>query len=183
MNCPKCGAELKEGAKFCESCGAAIEQAPAQDDRYTDDDLSSAGADYGKDDDYSAGSSSSASIGTVVAGGPIKERSIPMCIILSFITCGIYTLYWIYCLNDEVSWTAGEQSQTSGAMVVILSLVTCNIYTWYWLYKKGEETTAIKENNGLTTSGDAILFLILGIFGLSIISLALMQDTVNKYGA
>ena len=42
MNCPKCGAILKEGAKFCESCGAAIEQTSLQDDKYTDDDLSSA---------------------------------------------------------------------------------------------------------------------------------------------
>ncbi len=182
MICPKCGAELKEGAKFCESCGAAVESASVQDDKYTDEDYSSTDTGYGADDDYSNNSSSTASKGTVVAGGPIKERSIPLCIILSFVTCGIYTLYWIYCLNDEVSWTAGEESQTSSAMVVILSLVTCNIYTWYWLYKKGEQIAAVKENNGQSGSSEAILYLILGIFGLSLISLALMQDSVNKYG-
>lgn len=31
----------------------------------------------------------------------IQSRSIPLCIILSIITCGIYGLYWLVCLANE----------------------------------------------------------------------------------
>ena len=47
---------------------------------------------------------------------------------------------------------------------------------WYWMYKMGEKCDQIKGVNG--SSG--ILYLILGIFGLGIVSYCLMQDTINK---
>ena len=62
------------------------------------------------------------------------------------------------------------------AIAVILSIVTCGLYGWYWMYKMGEKCDQIKGVNG--SSG--ILYLILGIFGLGIVSYCLMQDTINK---
>ena len=29
----------------------------------------------------------------------MKYRSVGMCVVLSIITCGIYGIYWYYCLN------------------------------------------------------------------------------------
>ena len=33
----------------------------------------------------------------------IQERNIGICILLWFVTCGIYTLYWVYKLNEEIN--------------------------------------------------------------------------------
>lgn len=33
----------------------------------------------------------------------IQPRSVPLCIVLSIITCGLYGLYWFVCLTNEVN--------------------------------------------------------------------------------
>ena len=35
MTCPQCGAENRDGARFCDSCGAPLEAAPARESRKT----------------------------------------------------------------------------------------------------------------------------------------------------
>lgn len=106
----------------------------------------------------------------------ITPRSIPLCIILSIVTCGIYGIYWMLKLNDEINLLCGDTNATSGALVVIFSLITCGIYGFYWMYKMGEKCDFIKGVQG--SSG--ILYLLLGIFGLSIVDFCLIQDTINK---
>ena len=40
----------------------------------------------------------------------IQPRNIALCIILSIITFGIYGIYWMIKINDEVNTLAGETS-------------------------------------------------------------------------
>ena len=94
----------------------------------------------------------------------------------SIITCGIYGIYWMIKMNDEVNALAGEPGATTGGMVFLFTLITCGIYGWYWLYKMGERCDRIKNMNGSSN----VLYLILGIVGLSIVSYCLIQDTINK---
>lgn len=105
----------------------------------------------------------------------ITRRSIPVAILLSIVTCGIYGIYWMIKLNDEVNVLAFEPNATTGGMVFLLSLVTCGIYGFYWMYQMGERCDRIKGNAG----NSGLLYLLLGIFGLSIVSYCLMQDTIN----
>lgn len=104
------------------------------------------------------------------------KRNIALSVVLSIVTCGIYGLYWMIKMNDEVNGLVGDTGAPSGVMVVVLSLITCGIYNWFWLYKMGEKTDRIKCVNG--SSG--ILFLILGFFGLGIVAYCLIQDAINK---
>lgn len=69
----------------------------------------------------------------------IQKRSIPLCIILSLVTCGIYGLYWLVCLANDINTASGRDNDTSGGMVLLLSIITCNIYGLYWMYKAGEK--------------------------------------------
>ena len=106
----------------------------------------------------------------------IERRSIPLSVILTIVTCGLYGLYWIIKLNDEINQLAGEPNATSSGMVILLSIVTCGIYEFYWLYKMGERGDKIKGVN----SSSGILYIVIAILGLSIVDLCLIQDTVNK---
>lgn len=129
--------------------------------------------------DYGSDSSASAEATTSIPAGStsgITPRSILLAIVFSYLTCGIYMFYWIYKLNEEINQISGEPG-TSGGLVILLGIVTCDIYNFYWSYKMGEKCDHIKgDNDGISH----ILYMVLTICGLGIVSLALMQDTVNK---
>ena len=67
------------------------------------------------------------------------------------------------------------------ALCVIFSIITFGIYGIYWGYKLGEALDDARMRNGEPSSSLAIIFLLLNIFGLSIIILALAQNELNRY--
>lgn len=111
----------------------------------------------------------------------MKQRSVGMCVVLSIITCGIYMIYWLVCLNDDVNEVTGRRGGTSGGMVVLFTLLSCGIYGVYWNYKMGERLDEARRQQGVPTGSLAILYLVLSLFGFGIISMALMQNEVNHY--
>ena len=110
----------------------------------------------------------------------IEKREVPVAIILTLITCGIYGIYWFIKLNDEINALNGDVNDTSGGMAFLFSLISCGIYGIYWMSKMGDKLDNIAVNHGMVQSSRGIVYLVLSIFGLGIVSYALMQDTVNK---
>ncbi len=109
----------------------------------------------------------------------VKQKSIPLCIVLSIVTCGIYGIIWFINLTDDTNAVTGEEG-TTGIVAFLLSIVTCGIYMLYWNYKQGEKLDKVKSEKGMASSNSGILYLILSVFGLSLVSWALMQDSLNK---
>lgn len=106
----------------------------------------------------------------------IQNRNIAVYVVLTIVTCGIFGLYWIVTLNDDVNTLSNEPDATSGGIVLLLTIVTCGIYGLYWLYKMGEK---LDKKDGNSNSG--VIYLVIGVFGLSIVSYALMQDRINDF--
>lgn len=107
-------------------------------------------------------------------------RSVPMLVLLSIVTCGIYYLYWIYKTTDEIK-NFMEREDINPALELILVLVTCNIYSLYWYYKYGKivylEMTA---KVGMDNSEDSTtLLVILGLL-VYVAAGAIMQDKLNS---
>lgn len=154
MYCPKCGTNVDDQASFCPICGAPLSGGPS---------YPSYGGGY---------------------RAPIPVRSIPLAIVLSIITCGIYGLYWIYCVVTDLNTASGEVDDMSGGLVILLGIVTCGIYMLYWYYKAGGKVNKIQYLNGRPQDGSlGILYLLLAFFGLSIVTLALIQSELNKVAA
>lgn len=107
------------------------------------------------------------------------KRDVALVVILSIITCGIYALYWMYVTQEEVNNYLGEQD-LSGAMVVLLTFVTCGIYGWIWYYQIGQKIQKAQVKAAVHGNDESILYLILAIVGLSIVSLAIIQNNLNK---
>lgn len=177
--CPYCGTQNEDTASVCRECKKTLpdsgqtnqnqQQEYRQEYHYQQNYQQQNYQGYNGQPQYSG----------QPAGGQtgITSRNIALCVLFSIITCGIYSIYWMIMINDEVNALAGEPEATSGGMVFLFSLITCGIYGLYWLYKMGERCDRIKGN---PYGNSGILFLILGIFGLSIISYCLIQDTINK---
>ncbi|MCI5648149.1 MAG: DUF4234 domain-containing protein [Fusicatenibacter sp.] len=66
------------------------------------------------------------------------DRSFWMYVILSFLTCGIYGIYFWYTYVEDLNtlfYGDGEDSPNY-IIVWLLSIVTCGIYGIYWYYKQ-----------------------------------------------
>lgn len=170
MVCKNCGFQCDDSAVACPKCGAPLvnnfQQAPQNQ-----------GANFGGFNQQQFGSN----------GGykaPIKNKSIVTCILLSVITCGIYGIIWLINMADDLNTAAGTTNDQSGVMVFVLTLITCGIYGFFWAYKAGEKVSMIRRRNGLPAdSNNGILYLILNIFGLSIVTYALIQSELNNVAA
>ena len=179
--CGRCGSGNADTARFCVECGAPLDTQQGTGQQSQD----SGG--YDRSGGFQNGGFQNGGFQnrSFQDGGNGREeiiytnvapRSIPVAIILSIVTCGIYLLYWMYMINNEINDLAQDPMAPSGGIVILLSIVTCGIYSWYWYYKMGEKCDYITQSNGSSN----VIFLILGIFGLGIVSVALMQDSVNK---
>ncbi len=109
----------------------------------------------------------------------IQKRDIAVSIILSIVTCGIYGIYWFIVMTDDVKLAAGDNQLASGGMAFILTIVTCGIYGIYWAYKMGELMTIAQQKRNLPVKDNAIIYLILEIFGLAIVNYILIQNDLN----
>ena len=110
----------------------------------------------------------------------IQRRNIALYIVLTLVTCGIFGLYWLVVLNNDCNNAAAISDGTSGGVVILLSIVTCGIYGLYWYYKMGQNLDIALQNRGRVPSNKSVILLVLSIFGLGIVSSALIQDDLNK---
>lgn len=111
----------------------------------------------------------------------IKRRELAFAVILSIVTCGIYGIIWMILLNDEINMVAGDTKAMSGAVVFLLSLVTCGIYSYVWMYQMGVKLDNLELSQGRPSQSRGFLYLVLALFGVGIVSFALMQDTLNRH--
>ncbi len=109
----------------------------------------------------------------------MKRREIAVSIILTFVTCGIYGIYWFIVMTDEMNLSSNKPNPTSGGMAFLFSMLTCGIYSYYWAYTMGDQVDMLKANRGVQSSNTGILYLLLCIFGLSIVTYALLQNELN----
>lgn len=107
----------------------------------------------------------------------MKNRNIVTCILLVFVTCGIYGIYQGYNIIKDSSNLTGVPA--AGGSDILTLLLCCTPYVQYWLYLTGQGF----DNRGgtkLGTSNNAVLFLVFGLVGLGIVDFALIQNEINK---
>ena len=103
-----------------------------------------------------------------LATSPLKQdRNIFVFIILNIITCGIYGLYTIYSLANDVNRACdGDGQTTSGLLIfILLSIITCGIYSFYWHYAIANRIAANAPRYGMHFQEDGtsvLLWMLLG---------------------
>lgn len=116
-------------------------------------------------------------------GSMVQPRGIGMSLLLTLVTCGIYGIYWLYCMVRDVNTLAMSQNKETSAeagMVVLLSIVTCGIYLIYYFYKAGKILSSLSYKNGMHPNDDGIIMMVLSILGLSLVSYCILQNTINE---
>ena len=107
-------------------------------------------------------------------------RSIPIGLILTFITCGLYDLYW----NAKQMKTFNgllERDEYSFWHWLLLSALTCGIFHLYYEYRMGVGLVEIQEKFDMRVDKNLpFISLLLSIFGFSIVVDAIQQYEINK---
>ena len=120
---------------------------------------------------------------------PLKQdRNFWMYLLLSIVTCGIYSIYWWYVfVNDLNTLGQGDGEESPNYIVVILlSIVTCGIYNYFWYYKQGNRMQKIGQRNGVQIDENGtslLLWFLLGSLLCGVapwISLYMMTRNMNK---
>lgn len=110
----------------------------------------------------------------------LSERNIVLAIVLSFITCGIYNIYWFIVMTDEANKVSGD-TKPSGGMAFLFNLITCGIYGIYWNYKMGKKLYQAGQIHEKNIADNSILFLVLSILGLGIVNYCIIQSDLNQF--
>lgn len=108
----------------------------------------------------------------------IKKRDIVTSIILTFVTCGIYGIFWFISLTDDVREVSGDE-RLSGGKCFLFTIITCGIYSFYWAYLIGKAMMKAKAKNNQTADDNSLLYVVLQIFGLGIVTYCLVQGDLN----
>ena len=181
MFCTKCGTSVADGTKFCPSCGNALAQ-PAQQPNYQQTyQQPTSQPEYQQANYQQAYQQVNYQQPYTPYRAPITARNLVTCIVLTFITCGIYGIIWMIGLVDDLNKAAQTPDEPSGVTVLILSIVTCGIYSFVWMYKAGEKIDRIKQLSGQPAGNStSIIYLLLCLFGLAIVPYCLIQSELNK---
>ena len=97
--CPNCGAQCPDGTTFCTNCGASLQGGPQPGTNNTQNNSWNAGQNqnaWNNNPNQNAWNNPNQNgTGYNYPNPGITPRSIPVCVILSIITCGIYGIYWM----------------------------------------------------------------------------------------
>ena len=97
------------------------------------------------------------------------DRSLLVYILLSIMTCGIYSIIFWYMYTEDINKVcAGDGNESPNYILVwLLSIVTCGIYGFYWYYKQGNRLQAAAPRYGLSfqeNGTSVLLWILLGTF-------------------
>lgn len=106
------------------------------------------------------------------------ERSPVMVILLTFITCGIYGIYWLYMTSGELQ--GAMRNDNNPGLDILLGLVTCGLYFIYLNYRNGKQLAMFQKRFMLPENDVSIVNLILVIFGFGFIAYGITQDVMNR---
>jgi hypothetical protein len=111
-----------------------------------------------------------------------QQRNIALMIVFGLLTCGIHTLWWTYKIYEDVARDLGR-TDINPLTEVLLSIITCNIYGIYLSYWYPQRILEMQVRRGLPRNDLSIICLLLSLFGLNLVSHALMQSELNRIWA
>lgn len=96
-----------------------------------------------------------------------ENRTLVMYIVLSIVTCGIYSYYYLYMLAQDANIVCnGDGKGTAGLLkFILLSFITCGVYTWIWYYNLGNRLAENAPRYGLNFQENGTTLLLWMIFG------------------
>ena len=96
----------------------------------------------------------------------IQTRNFVTILILNLVTCGIYGLYYMYTVTQDMNTMVGNDGHhIDPSIAVLLNVVTCGFYGWYWYYEQGNRMKALCDRNNIPCEENGTTYLIWMLIG------------------
>lgn len=109
---------------------------------------------------------------------PITKRSPITVLILSLVTCGIYTIYWAYVTADELQRASGRQ-QFSPVLILVLTIFFPMIGLILLAIEANGCLNAIRAMRQMPPADNTMLWVIIALL-VSIADVPLIQNEINN---
>ena len=106
----------------------------------------------------------------------VRDENIVLNVVLSFITFGIYLFIWWYRICKRIRLMNEDNPACGGELACIIFVP---FYSLYWFYTRGQRLVNGAKRHNIFIKENSVLYLILALFGLSIVSLILIQTELN----
>lgn len=194
--CKNCGATLKEGQLFCTKCGTEREEPIVRTcancgTELDDGDLfcPHCGTRYVEQSELIEEDNSVSLVPALVEPTEpkqklekpewldIEQKDIAAAIIISILTCGIYAIYWLYCIMKSIKVLKGEDESVAGEL---LCFIFVPFYGVYWCYTRSDVLVSELKKHGITATTSKEGSLILSLLALGLVVYGIMQSDLNK---
>lgn len=105
------------------------------------------------------------------------QRNVALDLVLTILLCGLWNLVVQNAHCKTLNFLL-KQEKYSFWKMYIFTILTCGIYFIYHEYSKATDFAKLTQSND---NSDAILAVILSIFGLNFIYDAILQTKLNEY--
>ena len=109
------------------------------------------------------------------------KRSVATVIILSIVTCGIYSLYWFWVAIKEL-YEAGHKSIGNLEPVIQFILIFVYVGGIFFAINADANLNEARAQKGIAAVDNKVLYIILAIV-CPIVMVALVQNEMNKLAA
>ena len=111
---------------------------------------------------------------------PKSHINIPLYLVLTILTCGIYNLYWNYRQMEACNVLLGRR-EFSFWIWLLFTILSCGIYHIFYQYKMGAAIVEIQHSmNRDLFDKLPLLSVLVTILGLSIVVDCIHQNELNK---
>ena len=112
----------------------------------------------------------------------MKQRSFVTYLLLSIITCGIYSIYYWYVFTEDLNRICSEKVRDDRPsmnyiLVLLLSIVTCGIFYYFWLYQQGNCMLDASRGYGREFHESGTTYLLWCLFGALLCGIGSLYGT------
>ena len=111
---------------------------------------------------------------------PKMYINIPLYLIVTILTCGIFNLYWNFRQMESCNALLDRREFRFWAWL-LLTILTCGIYHIFYQYKMGAAIVEIQHKiNRVLFDKLPVISVLVTIFGLSVVVDCIHQHEINK---
>jgi len=109
----------------------------------------------------------------------MEKRNVVTMVILTFVTCGLWGLVWLYQIGTDISALRGD-GKPNPVIDIVLGFVTCGIWFLVISYQWPKFLNdAAAQRDKRVDDNLPVLSLVATVFGCQVVGMALMQQVLN----